>query len=90
MGSNPINGFGIGEQEPEPEPIAIVGIAFEFPQEATTEESFWQMISNGRSAHTDFPKDRVNIDAFYHPDDGRNSTVRAPHCLTNERLIVCA
>lgn len=57
------------------EPLAIIGLAFEFPQEATSEESFWQMICDGRSASMDFPKDRLNIDAFYHPDESRQNTV---------------
>lgn len=57
-------------------PIAIIGLAFEFPQGATSVESFWQMISEGRSASTEFPSDRLNIDAFYHPDENRPSSVR--------------
>lgn len=60
-----------------PIPIAIVGLAFEFPQEATSEESFWQMLSEGRSASTEFPRDRLNIDAFYHPDVSRTASVSA-------------
>lgn len=56
-------------------PLAIIGLAFEFPQEATSVESFWQMLCDGRSASTDFPQDRLNIDAFYHPDESRQSTV---------------
>lgn len=56
-------------------PLAIVGLAFEFPQEATSEEAFWQMLRDARSASTDFPKDRLNIDAFYHPDESRTGSV---------------
>ncbi|ESZ93011.1 lovastatin nonaketide synthase [Sclerotinia borealis F-4128] len=57
------------------EPIAIIGLAFEFPQGATSEQSFWDMIVEGRSASTEFPSDRLNIDAFYHPDENRPSTI---------------
>lgn len=57
-------------------PLAIVGFAFEFPQEATSSESFWEMIRHGRSASTDFPTDRMNIEAFYHPSKDRPSNVR--------------
>lgn len=57
-------------------PIAIIGLAFEFPQGATSVESFWEMIVEGRSASTEFPSDRLNIDAFYHPDENRPSSVR--------------
>lgn len=56
-------------------PIAVVGLAFEFPDDAKSAEKFWQMLCDGRSASTDFPKDRLNIDAFYHPDTNRPSSV---------------
>lgn len=62
-------------RESDPMPIAIIGLAFEFPQEATTVDSFWQMLSSGRSASTEFPPDRLNINAFYHPDQDRPSTL---------------
>jgi acyl transferase domain-containing protein len=67
-------------------PIAIVGLAFEFPNEATSVESFWRMICEGRSASTEFPPDRLNINAFYHPDDDRPSTiaVRGGHFLAED------
>lgn len=62
-------------QDGQPEPLAIIGMAFEFPQEATSEDAFWQMLCEGRSASTEFPPDRLNINAFYHPDQDRPSTV---------------
>ncbi|RYP89414.1 hypothetical protein DL769_000065 [Monosporascus sp. CRB-8-3] len=62
-------------QDGESIPLAIVGLAFEFPGEANSEEGFWRMICNGGSASTDFPRDRLNIDAFYHPDKERPSTI---------------
>ncbi|RYP05180.1 hypothetical protein DL765_009915 [Monosporascus sp. GIB2] len=62
-------------QDGETIPLAIVGLAFEFPGEANSEEGFWRMICNGGSASTDFPRDRLNIDAFYHPDKERPSTI---------------
>ena len=57
------------------EPIAVVGFALQFPQGATSPEAFWQMLSEGRNAATEFPRDRLNIDAFYHPDASRHNTV---------------
>jgi acyl transferase domain-containing protein len=66
--SAPINGAA-------PLPLAIVGFAFEFPQNATSSDKFWQMLCEGRSASTVFPQDRMNIDTFYHPDKSRHSTV---------------
>ena len=63
-------------------PIAIIGLAFEFPQEATSAEAFWEMLCEGRSSDTKFPQNRLNIDAFYHPDGSRPSSVSHPS-LTN-------
>jgi acyl transferase domain-containing protein len=60
------------------EPIAIIGLDFEFPQGATSDPASWQMILDGRSASTEFSPDRMNIDAFYHPDLNRSSSVRCP------------
>ena len=60
------------------EPIAIVGFALKFPQDATTTEAFWQLLLEGRCATTDFPKDRMSIDAFHHPDPNRYDAVNAP------------
>ncbi|PYH92144.1 putative polyketide synthase [Aspergillus ellipticus CBS 707.79] len=57
------------------EPIAIIGFAFEFPQDATSSDRFWEMLCEGRSASTEFPEDRLNAKAFYHPDATRQSTI---------------
>ncbi|KAL4747556.1 hypothetical protein BDW72DRAFT_209502 [Aspergillus terricola var. indicus] len=61
--------------DPEEDPIAIIGFAFEFPQDATSSERFWRMICEGRSATTDVPRDRMNVDAFYHPDTSRHGSI---------------
>lgn len=56
-------------------PIAVVGIGCRFPGDATSPDKLWELISKGRSAHGEFPKDRFNIDAFYHPSGERQGTV---------------
>lgn len=56
-------------------PIAIIGLAFEFPQGVTSEKDFWDMICVGRSAKTEFPPDRFNVNAFYHPAKGIHGSV---------------
>lgn len=61
------------------EPIAVIGLSLKFPQEAKSSESFWGMLVEGRSAMTDVPNDRFNIDAFYHPDNSRPGTVCILH-----------
>ena len=58
------------------EPIAIVGLAARLPQGADSTEGLWRMIYEGRQATTKVPKDRININAFYHPNPERPDTVR--------------
>ena len=76
--SNASNGLG---EEGKPfqdkrlEPIAVVGFSLKFPQEAATSEGFWRLMTERRCAMTDWPKERLNVDAFYHPDNGRPDTV---------------
>ena len=57
------------------EPIAIIGMATRFPQEATSNESLWNFLLKARSAHTQFPKDRINSKGHYHPDPEHGGTV---------------
>ncbi|KAI1288881.1 lovastatin nonaketide synthase [Xylaria venustula] len=56
-------------------PLAIIGMAFDFPQDVTSVEKFWDVLSQGRSTSSEFPPDRLNIDAFYHPGENRPSTL---------------
>ncbi|KAL7625246.1 hypothetical protein AAE478_004461 [Parahypoxylon ruwenzoriense] len=67
-------------------PIAIVGISGRFPGDATTPDKLWDMITQKRSARTDVPKNRYNIDAFYHPNaDHQGSTsARGGHFLKDD------
>lgn len=57
------------------EPIAIIGLSAQFPQDADSPEGFWQLLMEGRSAMTEIPADRFNIDSFYHPNPNRLDTV---------------
>ena len=57
------------------EPIAVVGFSIKFPQDATSHESFWKMLMEKRCSMTEWPQDRLNLDAFYHPDSSRPDTV---------------
>lgn len=65
------------------EPIAIVGFSFKFPQEATSQEAFWSMLMEKKCAMTEWPKDRLNIGAFHHPDKDRIDTVSLLRELEN-------
>lgn len=61
------------------EPIAIVGLAFKYPQDATSSAAFWKMLLEKRSTMTECPKDRLNVDGFYHPSRGKNGHVNILH-----------
>ena len=50
------------------EPVAIVGIGCRFPGGASNPNKFWQLLSKGRDAIVDVPKDRWDIRRFYDPD----------------------
>lgn len=57
------------------DPVAVVGFSIKFPQEATSSEALWSMLLEKRCAMTEWPSERANLDAFYHPDKKRNDTV---------------
>ena len=63
------------------EPIAIVGMAARFPQDANSIEGFWRLIHEGRRVASEIPEDRLNMDAFYHPNPDRSDTVGFASCL---------
>lgn len=56
-------------------PIAIVGMSCRFPGGASDIRTFWELVSKGRSAWSEIPESRFNVDAFYHPDWERTDTV---------------
>lgn len=62
-------------------PIAIIGIGFRGPADATNVEKFYKMISEAREAWSPVPKEKWNHNAFYHPDANRNGTVRLQYSL---------
>ncbi|KKY36930.1 putative polyketide synthase [Diaporthe ampelina] len=58
-------------------PIAIVGVSGRFPGDASSPDRLWELVSKGRSALTEVPRDRYNIDAFYHPSAEHQGTHNA-------------
>ncbi|KAL2061047.1 hypothetical protein VTL71DRAFT_9099 [Oculimacula yallundae] len=56
-------------------PIAVIGMACRFPGDATSPDHLWEMLTNGRNAWSEFPKDRINIDGFYHPSGNREGSI---------------
>jgi acyl transferase domain-containing protein len=72
--------------ENSPKPLAIVGLSFRLPQDAVTPEAFWEMIMARRCAMTEFPADRLNIDAHYRPETDRldSLSMRGAHFLRDD------
>ena len=69
-------------------PIAIVGLAGRYPGDAANPEKLWNLISEARSAMTEIPKDRFNIDAFWHPHNERSGAinVRGGHYMNHQDI----
>ncbi|KAK4183162.1 hypothetical protein QBC35DRAFT_125003 [Podospora australis] len=71
-----------------PELIAIIGMAFKFPGGAETSQDFWDMLLHRRSAATELPKDRFDIDAHWQGHQGTKKlntiTPREGHFLTSD------
>lgn len=57
------------------EPIAIIGFSLGFPQDAVTSDALWEIMMKKRNTATEFPKERMSIDAIYHPDVNRRGQV---------------
>jgi hypothetical protein len=57
------------------EPLAIIGMAFQLPDGATDEDTFWDMLVEKRCASREYPKERLNIDAFHSADNNKPCTV---------------
>ncbi|RHZ51660.1 putative polyketide synthase [Aspergillus thermomutatus] len=67
-------------------PIAIIGMGFRGPADASSVERLWKMILGGREAWNQIPESRWNSHAFYHPDHARHGTinVQGGHFLTED------
>ena len=59
-------------------PIAVVGMACRFPGESSGPKGLWDMCCEGRSAWSEIPKDRMNVDGFWHPDSSKPGCVSHP------------
>ncbi|KAF1850336.1 uncharacterized protein K460DRAFT_400404 [Cucurbitaria berberidis CBS 394.84] len=72
--------------EAKPTPIAVIGFGCRFPGDVTSSEKLWEMLVEKKSARSEAPSDRFNIDAFYHPDADRYGTSnnRGGHFLTED------
>ena len=57
------------------ESIAIVGMSCEFSGAARDTEGFWNMLMERKHGMKEWPKNRINLDAFYHEDGSRSRNV---------------
>ncbi|MDP4180244.1 MAG: aminotransferase class III-fold pyridoxal phosphate-dependent enzyme [Bacillota bacterium] len=57
------------------DPIALIGMACRLPGGANSPDEFWSLLSNGREAVTQIPKDRFDIDLYYDPDKDANDKI---------------
>ena len=60
------------------EPIAIIGMSFRGPQDATSPNALWNMLSEGRSAWTRVPMTRFNAESFQKNGSSRSGLVDHP------------
>ena len=54
-----------------PTPLAIVGMSCRMPGSVASLDDFWNMLANFRDGFREFPSDRFNWKAFYHPNQTR-------------------
>nr|ALQ32879.1 putative polyketide synthase [Fusarium miscanthi] len=50
------------------EPIAVIGSACRFPGGASSPSKLWSLLQSPKDCLRDFPRDRLNLDAFYNKD----------------------
>ena len=55
--------------------IAIIGMGCRLPGDATSLESFWELLIHGRNGWSEVPPERWNAAAYYHPSGERKGTV---------------
>ncbi|PON24523.1 KR domain-containing protein [Trichoderma gamsii] len=58
------------------EPIAVVGMAMRLPGQVRSDEEFWKLLVDKRSALCDVPDDRFNVAAFSDPTGSKSGTFK--------------
>lgn len=61
------------------EPIAVVGSGCRFPGSATSPSKLWELLKAPRDLVKKVPKERFNVDAFYHPDGSHHGRTNAQY-----------
>ncbi|KXH44578.1 beta-ketoacyl synthase domain-containing protein [Colletotrichum nymphaeae SA-01] len=61
------------------EPIVVIGSACRFPGGVDSPAKLWELLKEPKDLQSEVPKERFNIDAFYHPDDSHHGRTNARH-----------
>ncbi|KAG6012888.1 putative PKS/NRPS-like protein biosynthetic cluster [Claviceps pusilla] len=64
------------------EPIAVIGSGCRFPGGINTPSRLWDELQAPRDLQREIPKDRFNIDAFYHPEGSHQGRTNARYAYT--------
>ncbi|EED13647.1 polyketide synthase, putative [Talaromyces stipitatus ATCC 10500] len=69
-----------------PEPIAIVGMGCRWPGGVENSSQLWDLLKEKRDGWSEFSKDRINVDGFYHPHGQRPGSMytRGGHLLQGD------
>ncbi|KAK0641933.1 hypothetical protein B0T16DRAFT_334009 [Cercophora newfieldiana] len=67
-------------------PIAIVGMSCRFAGDVDDPEKLWRLLAEGRSAWSEIPKSRFNIDGVFHPNSEKlnGTNVIGGHFLSED------
>ncbi|OAA75373.1 Beta-ketoacyl synthase [Akanthomyces lecanii RCEF 1005] len=55
--------------------IAVIGLGVRFPGDATSPEALWEILEHGESQWSEIPKDRLNVNGYYHPGGDRQGSI---------------
>ncbi|KAF2973192.1 hypothetical protein GQX73_g454 [Xylaria multiplex] len=58
------------------EPIAIIGMGCRWPGDSETPSELWDYLEAMSNSYSKFPNERINGEAFYHPDGNRPGSFR--------------
>ncbi|KAI6353338.1 hypothetical protein MCOR25_009023 [Pyricularia grisea] len=61
------------------EPIVVVGSACRFPGGVDGPSKLWELMIQGRDVQSEVPKDRFNIDSFFHKEPSHPGRTNARH-----------
>ncbi|KAJ5327976.1 polyketide synthase-like protein [Penicillium brevicompactum] len=69
----------ISDLAPGPRPLAIVGMSCRFPGDVASLDDFWELLTNAKDGYREFPNERFNWEAFYHPNESRKDSIHVSH-----------